>query len=148
MGLPKKIMKSVRARVRARALKKSVGFVAIFLGTILSLAGAYGLAGGTVIKFTIGDKVVSAQESGIIFSVVGIIVLLGGIVIAYIGLKSSRLITISSILGLCSLIIPAMLFGINYNLPERATYNLAIGIIAIVLGYSFLATILIWLKRG
>lgn len=141
-------MKTVRARVRARALKETVGFVAIFLGTVLSVAGAYELAGGTVIKLTIGDRVVSAQEGGIIFSVVGIIVLLGGIVIAYIGLKSSRLFTISSILGLCSLIISAMLFGITYNLPERATYNLAIGIITIVLGYSFVATILIWLKRG
>jgi hypothetical protein len=134
MGLPKKLM-------------KTVVIVVILLGIVLSVAGAYGLAGGTVTAFVIGDRVVSAQEGGIIFSVVGIIVLLGGIAMFYIGFKPSRLNILSTVLGLCSFIIPAMFFGMGRYLGAIRDFNLAGGIAALVLGYSFLATLFIWLRR-
>lgn len=134
MGLPKKLM-------------KTVGIVALLLGTVLSVAGAYGLAGGTVITFIIGERAVSAQEGGILFSVVGIIVLLGGIAMFYIGFKPSRLNILSTVLGLCSFIIPVMFFGIGRYLRAVRNFNLAGGIVALVLGYSFLATMFIWLRK-
>jgi hypothetical protein len=134
MGLPKKLM-------------KTVVIVVILLGIVLSVAGAYGLAGGTVTAFVIGDRVVSAQEGGIIFSVVGIIVLLGGIAMFYIGFKPSRLNILSTVLGLCSFIIPAMLFGMGRYLGSTRNFNLAGGIAALVFGYSCLATLFIWLRR-
>jgi len=134
MELPKKLM-------------KMIGIVAILLGTVLSVAGAYGLAGGTVIEFIISERVVTAQEGGIIFSVVGIIVLLGGIAMFYIGFKPSRLNILSTVLGLCSFIIPVMFFGMGRYLGATRNFNLAGGIAALVLGYSFLATMFIWLRR-
>lgn len=135
MRLPKKLM-------------KTVVIATILLGIVLSVAGAYGLAGGTVTAFNIGDRVISAQEGGIIFSVVGIIVLLGGITMFYIGFKPSRLNILSTVLGVCSFIIPAMLFSMGRYLGSTRNFNLAGGIATLVLGYSFLATLFIWLSRG
>jgi hypothetical protein len=115
------------------------GIVAIPFGIVLIAAGAYGLAGRTGITFTINERVVSAQEGSQIFSIVGIILLFGGIVTVYIGFKLSWLTSISIVLGSCSLIVPAIFLGMGYYLVS--------GIIMIVFGYAFLATIFIWLTR-
>jgi len=122
-----------------KTLMKLGGIVAILLGTVFTTAGAYGLARGTGITFAINEIVVSAQEGGIIFSIVGIIALLGGIAITYIGVKISRLILLSIVLGLCSLIIPTILF--------RMGHNLVAGILALVLSYSWVATVFLWLSK-
>ena len=111
------------------------GVAAILFGVVFALAGAYGLTGGTVTLF--GVEVVSAQEGGLIFSIVGIILLLGGIAMTYVGFKPSRLNILSMALGLCSLVIPVTLFAVGHNLVG--------GIVALVFGYLFLATIFKWL---
>ncbi|UCH70698.1 MAG: hypothetical protein JSV29_01560 [Candidatus Bathyarchaeota archaeon] len=54
------------------------GIIATLLGAVFTLAGAYGLAGETRISSIIGETTLSAQEGGLIFSVVGITVLVGG----------------------------------------------------------------------
>lgn len=116
-----------------------LGIAAIPFGIIFIAAGAYGLAGGTGITFTINQRVVSVQKGSQIFSIVGIILLLGGIATVYIGFKLSRLTSISIVLGSCSLIIPIIFFGMGNNLVG--------GIMMIVFGYAFLTTIFIWLTR-
>jgi len=121
--------------VLSKTLMKLGGVAAILFGVVFALAGAYGLAGGTVTLF--GVEVVSAQEGGLIFSIVGIILLLGGIAMTYVGFKPSRLNILSMALGLCSLVIPVTLFAVGHNLVG--------GIVALVFGYLFLATIFKWL---
>lgn len=111
------------------------GVAAILFGVFFTLAGAYGLAGGTVTLFSV--EVVSAQEGGQIFSIGGIIVLLGGITMTYVGFKPSRLNILSMVLGLCSLVIPVTLFAVGHNLVG--------GIVALAFGYLFLATVVKWL---
>ena len=111
------------------------GIVAILFGIVFTLAGAYGLAGGTGITFTINQRVIGAQEGGLIFSIVGIIVLLGGIAIAYFGLKFSRLTILSIVLGLCSLVIPTILLEIGINLVAG---------VVLVFSYSFVTTVFLW----
>ena len=121
--------------VLSKTLMKLGGVAAILFGVVFTLAGAYGLAGGTVTLF--GVEVVSAQEGGLIFSIVGIILLLGGIAMTYVGFKPSRLNILSMVLGLCSLVIPVTLFAMGHNLVG--------GIVALVFGYLFLATVFKWL---
>ena len=119
-------------------LTKLVGTVVILVGTFFTVAGAYGLAGGTGLKFTIGETILDAQESGPIFSIVGIVALFFGIALIYIRLKPSRMNIFSLVLGLCSVIVPAPLFGMGYTVVAS--------IIAAVLGFSFYITVLIWLN--
>jgi hypothetical protein len=116
-----------------------LGIVAIPLGVVLTALGMYGLVGGTGITFVINERVISAQEGGPIFSIVGIMLLIGGIATIYVGFKISLLTFISIVLGSCSLIVPAIFFGMRNNLVG--------GLTMIVSGYAFLATIFMWLTR-
>lgn len=111
------------------------GSVAILFGIVFTSAGAYGLAGGTGIRFTINERVVSAQEGGMIFSIVGITVLFGGIAITYFALRFPQLTILSIVLGLCSLVIPAIFLGTGINLVAG---------IVLVFSYSFVATVFLW----
>ena len=113
--------------------------MAVLLGIFFAVQGTYGLARGTGITIKIGEMVVGAQEGGIIFSVVGIILLLGGIALTYVTLKLSRLFILSFVLGMCSLLIPVILFGLGHSLVAA--------IVTIVFGYPFLATLFWWLTR-
>lgn len=122
-----------------KTLMKLGGIVAIPFGTVFVAAGAYGLAGGTGIRFTINERIVSPQEGGQIFSIVGIIMLLGGIILAHISFKFSRVTILSLVLGTCSLIIPAPLLGMGYSLVAS--------IVALVFGCSFLAMMSYWLSK-
>lgn len=118
-----------------KKLMKFGGIVAVLLGIVFTLAGAYGLAGGTGTAFTINERVVTAQEQ----SIVGVIVLLGGIALTYFGLKFSRQAILSIVLGLCSLIIPAILLGIGINLVAGVVF---------VFSYSFVAMVFLWFARA
>lgn len=109
MRLPKKIM-------------HFGGIVVILLGAVLTLTGAYGFFAGT------GDKV---------FSIIGTLVLLGGIAVNYIGLRLSRLTTLSAVLGTCFVSVPVILIEFGYNLVA--------GVVAVVFGYLSLAALFIWL---
>ena len=122
--------------VLSKTLMKLGGVAAILFGVVFTLAGAYGLTGETV-TLALGVEVVSAQEGGQIFSIVGYMMLLGGIAMTYVGFKPSRLNILSMVLGLCSLVIPVTLFAMGHNLVG--------GIVALVFGYLFLATVFKWL---
>lgn len=111
------------------------GIVAMLLGIVFTLTGAYGLAGGGI-GFSINERVVGAQEQ----SIIGIIVLLGGIAMTYFVFKLSRLTVLSIVLELCSLIIPAILLGTGINLVAY--------IVPLVFGYSFVATVFLWCARA
>lgn len=134
----------LRARtiVLSKILMKIVGIVAIPIGTIFTAAGAYALAGGPDNKFIVGETVLLSisQEGGPILSIVGIIVLLGGLVMTIIGLKPSWLVKLSLVMGLCSLIIPAIFFGLEHSLVA--------GIVILVFGCPVLAMFLYWLGKG
>ena len=80
------------------------------------------------------------QVLGLVFSIVGVAVLAGGIALCYVGFKLRRLNVVSIILGSCGLVIPHMLIGLGY-------YTVA-GIVAIGIGYPWLATLFLWLKGG
>lgn len=116
-------------------MKFGVG-LAIFLGTILTLVGAYGFVVFTWRVY----RVASLQQVGIIFSIVGIIALLVRIVMTHIGFEFSRLSILYIVLGSYSLIIPAILFGMSHNL--------AAGIAILVFGYPLLAMTFGWLMTG
>ena len=74
-----------------RILMKLAGIATIPIGIVFTLAGAYGLAGGTGITFEINERVVSPQEGGMIFSISGMIVLLVGVSMIYLA-RDVRLI--------------------------------------------------------
>ena len=114
------------------------GVVVMLLGMVFVIGGAHGLAGGTELMFLIGGIVGSPQEAGPILSAVGMLVLLLGVGVTYVSFKLSRLSFLSTILGSISFCIPAILFGLGYNLVA--------GIVTAILGYLFLATIFIWLS--
>jgi hypothetical protein len=70
-----------------KTLAEAIGIMLLIVGIILLAVGIYGLSGGTGVTFTINDSVVSAQEGGQIFAIIGIIVLLIGVVLSYVGFK-------------------------------------------------------------
>jgi len=59
-------------------------------GVIFIAVGVYGLAGGTGITFTINDRMVTAQEGGQIFSIIGVVLLFVGIALTYIGFRKMK----------------------------------------------------------
>ncbi|MEM2518548.1 MAG: hypothetical protein QXO49_06320, partial [Candidatus Bathyarchaeia archaeon] len=78
--------------------------------------------------------------SGLLTTIVGVLLTFEGIILMRVSLQVSRLIVFSIILGYCALNVPAILLGLNYSL--------AAGVAAIIFGYLWLITILAWLQRG
>ena len=70
-----------------KTLAEVIGIILLIVGIIAFAFGVYGLAGGTGVTFTINDRVVSAQEGGQIFAIIGIVALLIGAVLSYVGFK-------------------------------------------------------------
>ena len=70
-----------------KTLVKLIGIVLVIVGIIMFAVGVYGLAGGAGVTFTINDRVVSPQEGGQIFAIAGIVALLIGVVLSYVGFK-------------------------------------------------------------
>jgi len=73
-----------------RILVKLAGIGLVLFGIVFLAVGVYGLTGGTGITFTINERLVTAQEGGQIFSVIGIIMLLVGIALTYFGFKKMK----------------------------------------------------------
>jgi len=118
-------------------LIQSGALLGILFGVFLSTVGVYEAVGGTgTIVMPLFEFEVD-QVAGLVFTIVGVAALAGGIALCYIGFKLQRLNFVCIILGSCGLIIPSMIFGIGYTL--------AAGIVAIVLGYAWLATFFLWL---
>ncbi|MGB9135456.1 MAG: ABC transporter permease subunit, partial [Candidatus Bathyarchaeia archaeon] len=126
-----------------------IGIIFILVGAISTFAGLLGLAGGTI-TYTISvhlivlnyEGVLSPQEGGLIFSIVGTMVLLVGIAMTYVGFKFSRRTILSTVLGSYSLIILAILSVMGYNL--------VVGIAVLVFICFFVAKYgqKIWRARG
>ena len=70
-----------------KTLVKVIGILIVIVGIIFFAMGIYGLAGVTGVTFTINDSVASAQEGGQIFAIAGIVALLIGAVLSYVGFK-------------------------------------------------------------
>lgn len=70
-----------------KTLAEVIGIILVIVGIILLAVGIYGLAGGTGVTFTINDRAVSAQEGGQIFAIAGIVALLIGAGLCYVGFK-------------------------------------------------------------
>lgn len=73
-----------------RILVKLAGVLLVLFGILFLAIGVYGLAGGTGVTFTINERLVTAQEGGQTFSIIGIIMLLIGIVLSYFGFKKMK----------------------------------------------------------
>ena len=116
------------------------GIVAIIVGIVFSSAGAYGFAGGTGITFTLNERVVTAQEAGMIFSILGAIVLPCEIALIYIGFKPSPLVSLSTVSLWYYLLTVYVVF--------QGGYSIVGGIAAVVFGCLFLVTLFYWARRG
>jgi hypothetical protein len=119
------------------------GVLIMLFGLLLTAVGAYPAAGGTSIVTDLSPLpfiVEVDQVLGLVFSIVGIASLVGGIALCYVGFKLQQLNVACIILGSCGLIIPSMTLGMGYNL--------AAGIAAIIVGYPWLATLFLWLTGG
>ena len=115
----------------------------MLLGLLLTAVGAHPAAAGTSIVIDVPPLpfvVEVDQVLGLVLSLVGIAFLVGGIALCYVGFKLQRLNVACIILGSCGLIIPSMTLGMGYNLVA--------GIAAIIIGYPWLATLLLWLTGG
>lgn len=73
-----------------KTLAEVIGIILVIVGFILFAVGIYGLAGGTGVTFTVNDRLVSAQEGGQIFAIAGIVALLIGVVLSYVGFKRMK----------------------------------------------------------
>jgi hypothetical protein len=120
------------------------GILSMLFGMLFSTLGVYKAVGGTgiitLIVDVLGIVFVIDQGVGLVFSIVGITALIGGIALCYLGFKLRLLNVASIILGPSALIVPSMILGMGYNLVA--------GIAANVIGYPWLATILFWLNTG
>jgi len=70
-----------------RIMVKIGGVLGALFGVVFTIVGLYGIAGGTGVVFTINDRLVSAQEGGQIFLIIGVVILLVGITLIYLGFK-------------------------------------------------------------
>ena len=68
-------------------LVKLVAVLGILFGIVFVLVGVYGLAGGQSVRFVISGEQVSPQKGGMIFTGIGIIALLIGIVCYHYGFR-------------------------------------------------------------
>jgi len=121
-------------------LKKTGGILGMLLGLLLSTVGA-GAVGGTSFVIASQDPPFTVevyQVEGLVFLIVGLVALVGGIALCYVGFKLKRLNVACLILGSCGLIIPQIILGMGYDM--------AAGIVAIGIGYPWLATLFLWLK--
>ena len=69
---------------------KLVAVLGILFGIVAILLGVVGLAGGQSVRFVIGGEEVSPQKGGMIFTGIGIIALLIGIVCYHYGFRKKR----------------------------------------------------------
>lgn len=70
-----------------RVFVKIGGVLGALFGVIFAIVGLYGIAGGTGVEFSINDRVVDGQEGGPIFLITGIVILLVGVALIYLGFK-------------------------------------------------------------
>lgn len=121
-------------------LVQSGGILAIIFGLVLGTVGVNKAVGGTatiIIDLLPLFIVEVDQVLGLVFSVVGMVALVGGIALCHVGFKLQRLYVVCLILGSCGLIIPNMILGLGYDM--------AAGIAAIIIGFPWLATLFLWL---
>jgi hypothetical protein len=135
----KKVPSGIMSTARVYLIQGG-GILGIALGVFLSTVAVYKAVGGTAAMVPPFFDLGFDQVLGLVFSIVGIATLVGGIALCYVGFKLQRLNVVSIILGSCGLIIPHMIIGMGYHM--------AAGIAAICIGYPWLATLFLWLKGG
>jgi len=60
------------------------GILSAIFGVIFAIVGAYAIAGGSGVTFTINDRIVSAEEGGPIFLTIGLVLLIVGFALRYV----------------------------------------------------------------
>jgi len=73
-----------------KILLELAGILGMIFGIVFIAVGVYGLAGGTGITFTINERMVTAQEGGQIFSIIGTVILFVGMALTYVGFKRMK----------------------------------------------------------
>lgn len=73
-----------------KILLELAGILGMIFGIVFIGVGVYGLTGGTGITFTINERMVTAQEGGQIFSIIGTVILFVGIVLTYVSFKRMK----------------------------------------------------------
>ena len=101
-----------------KTLVKIAGIFATIFGIIFLVLGLYGLSGGTGATFEINGQVVSPQEGGPIFAIVGIIVLLIGVILTFFSFKMERKRFIAFIIII--IVIVGGLGGYFFVMPKEA----------------------------
>ena len=66
-----------------RTVAKICGILSAIFGAIFAIVAAYAIAGGSGVTFTINDRMVSAEEGGPIFLVIGLVLLFVGFALRY-----------------------------------------------------------------
>jgi hypothetical protein len=73
-----------------KTIAKIAGILATIFGITFLVVGLYGLSGGTGATFEINGSLVTPQEGGQIFTIIGTIVLLIGIILTFFAFKMER----------------------------------------------------------
>ena len=73
-----------------KILLELAGILGMIFGIVFIGVGVYGLTGGTGITFTINERMVTAQEGGQIFSIIGTVILFVGMVLTYVSFKRMK----------------------------------------------------------
>jgi hypothetical protein len=136
------IEKSKKKMITFKTFAKIMGIILSIMGIIFLGVGIYGLAGGTGASFEINGRLVSPQEGGQAFTVIGVIFLTVGLVLDYFGFKMERKKLIVIITKTGSIVLPiigVIFLGVGiYGLAGGAGVNgqifTAAGVIILVIG--------------
>jgi|Deesub1362B_J571_1020462.scaffolds.fasta_scaffold00352_10 hypothetical protein len=139
----KEISKNIDTKNLYLNLLQGVSITSIIFGALISALGLYSLASGHGISFIIENKKPLAIDpilAGLLTSLSGIILAFEGTGLMKAYFETSTIITISIIFGYLTLNIPATLLGLGYSLFGSIT--------AVVFGYLWCITVILWLQRG
>jgi mannose/fructose/N-acetylgalactosamine-specific phosphotransferase system component IID len=142
-SIMRKVPKAIKFETIYLNLLRGLTIISVILGTVVSALGFYGLATGSGVTFVIGTEkplTVNPTLAGLLTTLLGIILTFEGIYLVKAHFETSKIIFICILFGYLTLNIPALLLGLGYSLFA--------GIFAVVFGYLWVVTVILWLQRG
>jgi len=139
----RKATKTIQFKTLYLNLLQASATISIILGTVVSALGLYSLASGPGVTFTIATKkplTINPILAGLLTTLLGIILTFEGTDLVKVHFETSKIIFLCIISGYLTLNIPALLIGFGYSLFA--------GISAVVFGYLWIVTVILWLQRG
>lgn len=139
----KEIPKVIDFKTLYLNLLQGLSIISIIFGVSMSALGFYSLASGQGISFTIETKKplhIDPIWASLLTSLSGMILTFEGTNLVKTHFETSRIIFYSIGFGYLALNIPAILLGFGYNLFA--------GLTAVIFGYLWLVTVILWLQRG